>query len=89
MIGKKKKTEIYEDVRPEPIIRSYDVSMHLKDGTIIDGIMKSCSDIVATNMIETHQLCNIEAKDGKSRYWIPYENISYIVKIERYGVPVR
>lgn len=81
MIGRKN-TEKYVDVRPEPVIRSYDVSVHLKDGTVISGIMKSDSDIVATNMISTYQLCNIESKDGKSRYWIPYENILYIEKTE-------
>lgn len=89
MIGRKKKTELYEDVRPQPVIHSYDVSVHLKDGTVIEGIMKTDSDIVVTSIIESHQLCNIEAKDGKSRYWIPYENISYIEKIECHSLPER
>lgn len=89
MIWRKRETEKYEDVIPRVIIYSYDVSVHLKDGMVIEGIMKSDSDIVATNMIETRSLCNIESKDGKSRYWIPYDNIAYIEKTERHGVPVR
>lgn len=89
MIWRKKETEKYEDVRPRVIVHSYDVLVHLKDGTVIKGIMKTDSDIVATTMIETYQLCNIESDDGKSRYWIPYDNIAYIEKTERAGVPVR
>lgn len=89
MIWRKKETEKHEDVRPAVVVHSYNVSVHLKDGTVIEGIMKSDSDIVATNMIETRSLCNIESKDGESRYWIPYDNIAYIEKTKRHGVPVR
>lgn len=89
MIGRKKKAELYENVRPKLVMRLYDVSVHLNDDTVIEGTVKSCFEMPITDMYESGKTFNIKSKDGKSSILIPSHNIAYIEKTERHGVPVR